>query len=53
MYDFSIAGQKGGLSTLSKHGIEHYREIGKKGGRPHRRPLSEIQAEKQRENKEI
>ena len=29
-----IGGPKGGRATLEKYGLEHYRQIGKLGGRP-------------------
>jgi hypothetical protein len=29
----AAAGRRGGLATLAKHGLEHFREIGKKGAR--------------------
>lgn len=32
------AGQMGGIATKMKYGIEHYSEMGRRGGRPRRQP---------------
>ena len=44
-----IAGQRGGLATKARHGAEHYREIGKLGGRPPVKSIPEIQATRQQD----
>ena len=36
------AGRRGGLVTLERHGVEFYRQAGKKGGRPRALTLSQI-----------
>ena len=41
------ARQKGGLATLAKYGADHYRKIGKQGGRPPKKNISQLLAERQ------
>ena len=41
------AGRKGGQTTKAKYGADHYREIGKLGGRPPVKRISQLLAERQ------
>jgi len=45
----SIKGQAGGLALARKYGQEHFRNIGRVGGRPRAKTLSVIQAEQRQQ----
>ena len=49
----NTARQKGGLALQAKNGADHYRNIGKLGGRPPLKSLSQQLAERQGQASEV
>lgn len=47
----SSAGRIGGITTLLRYGLAHYREIGKQGGRPRQLSVDELLSGKQKEER--
>jgi len=47
------AGRLGGMQTYARHGREHMRQMGLKGGRPRSKTLSELQAAAAKKDKEV